>query len=376
MRDRATLRSALAVVFCCAPCAIAADIHADASSAPAARVDRAPLAVAPAPLPPSCAKEVVRPTHGSGGGWHRVQYNLEDAYCAKEPGKLFGAILAPGARGVTENHFAGALFTDLYARNDATAARTWLRAQVDGDFQGTEQSGGYTNYYRADVLAGLRWAAEHGDQDLVRLATTWLRRSYALDLLHTAPGMFEVTVPCSRMKLYNRDGREMSLRLLAGEVEPREIYAARRWQYPAYDDVRWLADAIVAGRLRVDPDAAAWARRRDRGALKAILAVLDGMKLRSPLRWVLLDSGAWYSFAPNGIADSASRQVDAVAVTADGEVTELLRMKGDVRVPVREDRGRLVTRLPDRQRELPLPSGRAVLTVDVGRGDRGGMAGR
>lgn len=364
----------LATVAAAAAVAVSPSPEVAVGQIAAGQIDRAPLTTAPAPLPPSCDREVVRPIRGGGRGWHRVQYNLEDAYCGKVPGQLFGAILAPGARGVTENHFSGALFTDLYARNDASAARTWLRAQVEGDFQGTEQSGGYTNYYRADVLAGLRWAAERGDAALAELAATWLRRSYALDLLHTVPGSFEVTVPCSRMKLYNRDGREMSLRLLAGEVDPRGIYAARRWQYPAYDDVRWLADAIVAGRMHVDPDAAAWARRRDRAALDNVLADLHGMKLRSPLRWVLLDSGGWYSFAPNGIADSASRQVDAVAATADGEVRELARTKGDERVPVREDRGRLVTRLPDGERALQLPPGRALVTVDVGRGDRRGAA--
>jgi len=313
---------------------------------------------------------VVRPLH-RGGGWHRVQYNLEDVYCGGDPSKLFAAILTPGARLVTENHYAGALFTDLYVRGDGAAATAWLRSQLDGDFQGSEQSGGYTNYYRADVLAGLRWAVEQGDATLAELARTWLRRSYALDLLHTVPGSFEVVVPCSRMKLYNRDGREMSLSLLAGEADPFAVLRARRWQYPAYDDVRWLADSLLAKRLRVDPDAAAWARRRDRTALDGVLADLAGLRLRSPLRWVLLSSGGWYSFAPNGIADAASHPVDAVAATADGEVSELERERGRMRAPVREERGRLVSALAEAERSIALPPGRPVLSVDLGRGPSG-----
>ena len=219
------------------------------AEAPAAALPDAPAATAS--LPASCARPVIRPTRRTGG-WHRVQYNLEDVYCGRQPSKLFGSILTPGARLVTENHYAGALFTDLYVRGDAGPVKTWLRAQLDGEHQGGEQGGGYTNYYRADVLAALRWAAEHGDRELAESAATWLRRSYALDLLHTVPGSYEVNVPCSRNKLYNRDGREVSLRLLAGEVEPREVLGAKRWQYPAYDDVRWLADALIAGRLSVD----------------------------------------------------------------------------------------------------------------------------
>lgn len=332
-------------------------------------VEASPLA-APKPLPPSCARPVVRPLH-RGGGWHRVQYNLEDVYCGGDPSKLFAAILTPGARLVTENHYAGALFTDLYVRGDGAAATAWLRSQLDGDFQGSEQSGGYTNYYRADVLAGLRWAVEQGDATLAELARTWLRRSYALDLLHTVPGSFEVVVPCSRMKLYNRDGREMSLSLLAGEADPFAVLRARRWQYPAYDDVRWLADSLLAKRLRVDPDAAAWARRRDRTALDGVLADLAGLRLRSPLRWVLLSSGGWYSFAPNGIADAASHPVDAVAATADGEVSELERERGRMRAPVREERGRLVSALAEAERSIALPPGRPVLSVDLGRGPSG-----
>ena len=321
---------------------------------------------AAAALPPSCARPVIRPTRG-GGGWHRVQYNLEDVYCGSQTNsKLFRSILAPGARLVTENHHAGALFTDLYARGDAGPAKEWLRAQLAGDHQGSEQGGGYTNYYRADVLAGLRWGAEHGDRELAERAATWLRRSYALDLLHTVPGSFEVAVPCSRNKLYNKDGREVSLRLIAGDVGPLEVLGARRWQYPAYDDVRWLADALLAGRLRVDPQAAAWVQRRDRGALDRVLAELRDVKLRSPLRWVLLDSGGWYSFAPNGM-EAPYRPIDAVAASAEGAVTELARQRGSERVPVREEAGRLVFASGVVKGALRLPPGRVVLSVDIGR---------
>lgn len=310
---------------------------------------------------------MIRPLR-RGGGWHRVQYNLEDVYCGLEPGKLFGAILTPGARQVTENHYAGALFTDLYVHGDGAAVTAWLRSQLDGDFQGSEQSGGYTNYYRADVLAGLRWAVERGDETLAELARTWLRRSYALDLLHTVPGSFEVVMPCSRMKLYNRDGREMTLALLGGEADPLVVLRARRWQYPAYDDVRWLADALLARRLAVDPDAAAWARRRERAALDGVLADLAGLHLRSPLRWVLLSSGGWYSFAPGGIADAPSSPVDAVVATAEGAVSELERERGRMRAPVREEDGRLVSAHAGEERSLRVPPGRPVLTLDIGRG--------
>jgi hypothetical protein len=182
------------------------------------------------------------------------------------------------------------------------------------------------------------------------------------------PGTYEIAIPCSRMKLYNRDGRAMALELLAGEADPLLVLSARRWQYPAYDDVRWLADALLARRLAVDPDTAAWARRRDRGALERILATLRGVELRSPLRWVLLSSGGWYSFAPGGIADAPSRPIDAVAVTADGEVRELLRGSGRERAPLRESEGRLVSQVAGLERELLLPPGRAVLAVDIGRG--------
>ncbi|HET9768836.1 MAG TPA: hypothetical protein VFS60_18475 [Thermoanaerobaculia bacterium] len=310
---------------------------------------------------------MIRPTRRTGG-WHRVQYNLEDVYCGQQPSKLFDSILTPGARLVTENHYAGALFTDLYVRGDAGPAKTWLRAQLDGEHQGGEQGGGYTNYYRADVLAALRWATEHGDRGLAESATTWLRRSYALDLLHTVPGGYEVNVPCSRNKLYNRDGREMSLRLLAGEADPLEVLGARRWQYPAYDDVRWLADALIAGRLKVDPQAAAWAKKRERAALEHVLAELRGVRLRSPLRWVLLDSGGWYSFAPNGM-EAPYRPIDGVAVTANGEVSELARERGSERVPVREERGRLVFAAANVDGTMRLPPGRVVVSVDIGRGD-------
>ena len=319
-----------------------------------------------AALPASCARPVIRPTRGGGGGWHRVQYNLEDVYCGLQPSKLFNSILTPGARLVTENHYAGALFTALYVRGDAGPATAWLRSQLEGDLQGGEQGGGYTNYYRADVLAALRWASERGEAELAERAAAWLRRSYALDLLHTVPGGYEVAVPCSRNKLYNRDGREMSLRLLAGEAAPLEVLQARRWQYPAYDDVRWLADALLAGRLRVVPQAAAWARRRDRAALDHVLAELRDVRLRSPLRWVLLDSGGWYSFAPNGM-EAAYRPIDAVAATADGEVGELARERGSERVPVREEKGTLVFATTDVPGALRLPPGRVVLSVDVGR---------
>src|SRR5581483_1181906 len=180
-----------------------------------------PAAVAAAEttaIPPSCASTVVRPLFG-GNGWHRVQYNLEDAYCGRQPSDLYKSLLAPGARLVTENHYAGGLFTDLLVRGDAAAARRWLRAQLDDGLQGDEQAGGYTNYYRADVLAGLRWAAEHGDDELRQRASDWLRRSFALDALHVVPGSFEVAIPCSRAKLYNRDGRAVTLALLAGEED-------------------------------------------------------------------------------------------------------------------------------------------------------------
>jgi hypothetical protein len=297
-----------------------------------------------------------------------VQYNLEDVYCGGTTrNRMFSSILAPGARLVTENHYAGALFTALYVQGDAGPAKEWLQEQLDGDFQGSEQSGGYTNYYRADVLAGLRWGAEHGDGDLAERAAAWLRRSYALDVLHTVPGSYEVTVPCSRNKLYNRDGREVSLRLLAGDADPLEVLGARRWQYPAYDDVRWLADALLSGRMKVDPLAAAWAQRRDRAALDHVLAELRDVKLRSPLRWVLLDSGGWYSFAPNGM-EAPYRPIDAVAATADGEVSELARGRGSERVPVREDGGRLVFAASSVAGAMRLPPGRVVLSVDIGRG--------
>lgn len=295
-----------------------------------------------------------------------MQYNLEDVYCGIAPSKLYRAILAPGTRLVTENHYAGALFTELYVSGDAGAAKEWLRAQLDGDFQGGEQSGGYTNYYRADVLAALRWGAEHGDRELAERAATWLRRSYALDLLHTVPGGYEVAVPCSRSKLYNKDGREVSLRLIAGEADPLEVLGARRWQYPAYDDVRWLADALLAGRLRVDPQAAAWARTRNRAALEHVLVELRGVQLRSPLRWVLLDNGGWYSFAPNGM-EAQMRPIDAVAASAEGEVTELARGRGSERVPVREEKGRLVFAGAAVMGGLRLPPGRVVMSVDIGR---------
>jgi hypothetical protein len=327
---------------------------------------------APASLPASCARPVIRPTRRSGG-WHRVQYELEQVYCHEPTGKMFAAILAPGARQVTENHYAGALFTALYAGGDAAPATSWLRDQLEGDFQGGEQGGGYTNYYRADVLAALRWAEERVAVDLAELARQWLRRSYALDLLHTVPGSYEVAQPGSRHKLYNRDGREMSLRLLAGAADPPEVLAARRWQYPAYDDVRWLADALLAGRLRVDPDAAAWAERRERAALDRILAELRGLELRSPLRWVLLDSGGWYSYAPEGI-DALYRPLDAVAVTAAGEVRELLRRSRAARGSIREQDGRLVTANPNAAPPLALPPGRPVLTIEIGRGDGAGRA--
>jgi hypothetical protein len=341
----------------------APEVTAAPSPPPATRAP--PAAVVPPPA--SCARPVIRPTR-TGGGWHRVQYELERAYCGDAaPGKLHGALLTPGARRITQNHYAGALFTDLLVRGDGAAARAWLREQVEGEFQGSEQAGGYTNYYRADVLAGLRWASEHGDAEMARLATTWLQWSYALDLLHTVPGSYEVTVPCSRMKLYNRDGRVMSLRLLAGDADPSEALAAKRWQYPAYDDVRWLADALLSGRIRVDPAAADWAVRRSRPALDRVLGGLEGIRLRSPLRWVLLDSGAWYSYAPDGIADAASNPVDAVAATPEGDVRELWRDRARERVPVRVEGGRIVSRLSDGERAIELPAGRAVLTIDVGR---------
>jgi len=325
-----------------------------------------------AALPPSCARPVIRPTRG-GGGWHRVQYNLEEVYCGGQPSKLFRSILTPGARLVTENHYAGALFTDLYVGGDAGQAKEWLRAQLEGDHQGGEQSGGYTNYYRADVLAALRWGVEHADRELAERAAMWLRRSYALDLLHAVPGGYEVSVPCSRNKLYNKDGREMSLRLLAGEADPLEVLGARRWQYPAYDDVRWLADALLAGGLRVDSQAAAWVRGRSRPALEHVLAELRDVKLRSPLRWVLLDSGGWYSFAPNGM-EAPYRPIDAVAASVEGEVTELARQRGSERVPVREDGGRLVFASDVVKGALRLPPGRVVLSVDIGR--EGGVIAR
>src|SRR5262249_44374589 len=204
-------------------------------------------------------------------------------------------ILAPGARSVTENHHAGALFTGLYADGARDDAARWLRAQLDDGLQGSEQGGGYTNAYRSDVLAGLRWAVERNDGELASLAREWLRRWYALDALHVVPGGFDVALPCSRAKLYNRDGRSLALALLAGEEDSHRVFTERRWQYPAYDDVRWLADAILAGRIEVEPGIAAWALRRDRGALGGLLAALRPLRLRSPLRWVLLARGAWYS---------------------------------------------------------------------------------
>jgi hypothetical protein len=318
----------------------------------------------------SCANAVVRPLLG-GGGWHRVQYELEDAYCGGDAGRLHEAILRPGTRQVTENHYAGALFTDLLARGDAAPARAWLRRQLDDGQQGNEQGGGYTNYYRADVLAGLRWAVEHDDPALRELAATWLRRSYALDALHVLPGGFEVALPCSRAKLYNRDGRAMALALLAGEEDPRGVLAARRWQYPAYDDVRWLADALLAGRLGVDRGLGAWALHRDRDALRTILAELAPLRLLSPLRWVLLDSGGWYSYAPGGIADAPSRPVDAVVVSADGTVAELVRPAGARRGDVLLDGARLVNASDRSIRgdgSVALPPGKPVISVEIGRG--------
>src|SRR5581483_3187263 len=192
--------------------------------------------------------------------------------------------------------------------------------------------------------AGLRWAAEHGDDELRQLASDWLRRSFALDALHVVPGSFEVAISCSRAKLYNRDGRAVTLALLAGEEDPRRVLAARRWQYPAYDDVRWVADALLAGRLAVDRDLAAWALRRDRDALQPVLAALQPLRLRSPLVWVLLSSGGWYSYAPGGIVNAPSRPVDAVVVRADGTTEELVRPKGIARGAVRLVGNRLVDR--------------------------------
>src|SRR5262249_12380291 len=163
----------------------------------------------------------------------------------------------------------------------------------------------------------LRWAVEHDDAQLAGLARDWLRRSFALDALHVVPGSFEVALPCSRAKLYNRDGRSMALALLAGEEDPHRLIRERRWQYPACDDVRWLADASVAGRLPVDRGLGDWALRRDRGALDGLLATLKPLRLRSPLHWVLLSSGGWYSYAPDGIEEAPTRPVDAVVVDAD-----------------------------------------------------------
>jgi len=85
---------------------------------------------------------------------------------------------------------------------------------------------------------------------------------------------------------------------------------------------------------------------------------------------VLLDSGGWYSFAPDGIADAPSLPVDAVMATAQGDVGELVRERGRARVPLREKGGRLVAAASDEERSLPLPPGRVVLAIDLGRGVR------
>jgi hypothetical protein len=346
---------------------------------PASADPRRGRAQQPAPrrpgMPPSCALPVIRPRGGSG--WHKVQYALEDAYCGLPAGGLHRSILRSDARQVTENHRAGALFTLLLAEGEAAAVRSWLAEQIASGHQGAEQGGGYTNYYRADVLAGLRWGSERGDSELVRLATTWLEQSYALDLLHAVPGTFAVAIPCSRHKPVNLDGREVALSLLAGVTDPREVLALRRWQYPAYDDVRWLADALLEGRLETRPWMADWALRRDARALARLRESLAEVRLRSTLVWVLVDSGGWYSFAAEGIGAAPPPAVDAVAVTAQGDVQRVAwqRNAGDG-AEVRVGGGRLSVSRHGSERSLALPAGEATLRLELGRGEPPPVAAR
>jgi hypothetical protein len=318
--------------------------------------------------PASCAKPKIYPGRG-GHGWHKVQYQLERVYCGLPPDGMYRGLLRPGARQVTENHYAGALFTALYADGEAARVRRWLADQLAEGHQGGEQAGGYTNFYRADVLAGLRWAVDHGDRELERVARRWLEQSYALDLLHTAPGSFEVAVPAARHKRSNLDGREVTLSLLAGATDPREVLLTDRWRYPAYNDVRWLADAILAGRFEAWPWAADWAVRRDVAALGKLRAILEPMRLRSSLVWVLLDNGGWYSYAPQGIGASSPPTTDAVSATVAGEVTRLgwtRRSSGEPEVAVSP--GRLAVRRGAEEQAIPLPRGRPTIRLAIGAG--------
>jgi hypothetical protein len=130
--------------------------------------------------------------------------------------------------------------------------------------------------------------------------------------------------------------------------------------------VRWLADALLAGHLEPWPWAAEWALRRDRAAVARLRVALDGMRLRSPLVWVLLDSGGWYSYARDGMAQSWPPTTDAVSVTPAGEVARLgwSRRAGSPEVLVSPRR--LAVRRDREERELPLPAGPAALRLEIG----------
>lgn len=243
----------------------------------------------------------------SGRGWHNVQNELQWVAYGTGPPKwrnttYWRAILKPGVR-VTPNHWIGAAVTELWHTGDPGRVITWLKGQLAYGLQGGEQGSWYTQFYREDVFAALRWARHNNHVELSGLCHRWLRLSLALDALHAAPGVDDVQLPCSRWKPQGGDTRRKMVDLWVGLRDPKDR------PRPGERCVEYMENEMREGGFPVDTSVAPWVRRLDVPA--APTHVLDDLVLLRPIVFEVRDEG-WISRIPGG-APGRLDPVDAVA---------------------------------------------------------------
>lgn len=342
-------------------------------------------------------------------GWHAIQADVRRCYDGQKPTNLYLKISSPNAREVTGNHLLGALVVRMYEQGDPTHIKSLLKAQAGEPLsslsvdqlnkvgpkravedlllghQGTEQSGGYTNFYRADVLTALCWAGKNYEQKLVMSCRQWLYRSYALDLLHADQGLMPHP-PCSRRKLHNIAGRRRALELITGELGYKAHLAAvesqaragnnqqrRRvdradWTAPMYDDVNMLASVLSGDLLVAHSWAAEWPLLGNITCAARLLRLLSDVKLHSPLVFTAYNDG-WSSHAEGGIKRSPTACVDAVAYHRSSQsAAEIAWERGGPPDPgyPRIEGAQLVGRRRGEHKSITLPTGNLVLGARVG----------